>query len=296
MVDIENEDRLNFLGLIGDDCSYDKSRYAVLPVGYEQATTYGHGTAAGPNAILEASQEVELYDEESASEPYTAGVHTLPALDSLTDPRTMIDSVSKAVSDAIGDGKIVVTLGGEHTVSVAPVKSYAEKFPQLSVLQIDAHADLRQEYQGSIYSHACAMRRIREHVKTTVGVGIRNLSREEAELVSSDRIPLLFAKDITGRDHWQDEVIEMLTDDVYVTIDLDGFDPSVIPGVGTPEPGGLGWYETLELLNRLCTMKRVVGFDVVELMPIPGSLVSQFAAAKLIYKLIGYLEADSAQR
>jgi len=287
---------LNFLGLTGDDCSYEKSRYVVLPVGYEQTTTFGHGTAAGPDVIIEASQEVELYDEESGSEPYTAGIHTLPGFDSLIDPQAMIDNVSKAVSNAIGDGKIVVTLGGEHTVSVAPVKSYAEKFPQLSVLQIDAHADLRQEYQGSIHSHASTMRRIREHVKTTVGVGVRNLSREEAELVSSERIPLFFAKDIAGNDHWQDEVIELLTDDVYLTIDLDGFDPSVMPGVGTPEPGGLGWYETLELLNRLCARKHVVGFDVVELMPIPGSLVSQFAAAKLIYKLIGYLEADSAQR
>jgi agmatinase len=286
-------DNLQFLGLTGEDAAYESAKYAVLPVPFEQTTTFGRGTTHGPKSILEASQEVELYDEELRSEPFRAGVCTLEGID-VANVEGMIEKASDVISRVVYDRKIPVTLGGEHTVSIAPVKACAGRYKNLSVLQIDAHADLRAEYQGSKYSHACAMRRIRDYVKTTVAIGIRSLSREEADLADSDEIPLFFAKDIVGRDDWHDRVVGLLTDDVYVTIDLDGFDPSMIPGVGTPEPGGLGWYETLTFLRLLGSRRKVVGFDVVELMPIPGSLVSQFAAAKLIYKMIGYLEASAA--
>jgi agmatinase len=194
------------------------------------------------------------------------------------------------VGEHTDEGKTVVSLGGEHTVSIGPVRALAERYHDLSVVQIDAHADLRDSYQNNRYSHACTMRRIRDITKKTVGIGIRNISSEGAELAQAENIPLFFARDISGHDGWQEDAISELTDNVYLTIDLDGFDPSVIPGVGTPEPGGLGWYETLRFLRRLCECRNVVGFDVVELMPIPGNTISEFATAKLVYKLIGYLE------
>jgi agmatinase len=282
--------RFNYFGLTDEFASLERAKYVILPVPYEQTTSFGKGTALGPEAILTASREVELYDRETDSEPYMAGIHTLPALD-LNSPSQdrAISSIGNAASAVVEKRKFLVTVGGEHSISAAPVRALAEKYPDLSVLQIDAHADLREEYQGSRFSHACAMRRIRDVVSTTVGIGIRSLTADEAGLIRRERIPTFFAQDIVGRNDWQSKSIEKLGENVYITIDLDGLDPSVIPGVGTPEPGGLGWYETLAYLRQVCRSRNVVGFDVVELMPIAGSLVSEFAAAKLIYKLIAYL-------
>jgi agmatinase len=282
---------INFLGLRDDECSYVDSRYVVLPIAYERTTTYGRGTASGPRAIITASCEVELYDEELRAEPYLAGVYTAPEFQvGASEPATLLTEISQTVQRFSGDGKFVIALGGEHTVSVGPVEAHAHNFPELSILQIDAHADLRKTYQDDRYSHACTMKRIRDIVSRTVGIGIRNVSADEAELIARERIPMFMAADIVGNDRWHDKALEQLTDNVYLTIDLDGFDPSVIPGIGTPEPGGLGWYETLAFLRKLCDVKKVIGFDVVELMPIQGNLVSEFTAAKLIYKLIGYME------
>lgn len=281
----------NFLGLSDSECAYDKSKYVILPVGYEKTATYGKGTVHGPSAIIEASHEVDLFDEELSSEPYLAGIHTLaPAQVADLEPETMVDEVAQITGEHADNGKTVIVLGGEHTVSVGPVKVLAERFDDLSVVQIDAHADLRDSYQNNRYSHACTMRRIRDITRSTVGVGIRNISQEGAQLSKNEDIPLFYAWDIAGSDGWHDDAIRELSQNVYLTIDLDGFDPSVIPGVGTPEPGGLGWYETLRFLRKLCECRNLVGFDVVELMPIPGSLVSEFTAAKLVYKLIGYCE------
>lgn len=285
------EEPFTFLGLNADESSYEMSRYVILPVGYEQTTTFGRGTAGGPHAIISASQQVELYDEELRAEPYRAGIHTLKEIESGgIEPEVMIDRVASMTRRVSGDGKVAVTIGGEHTVSIGPVKAYAEMYPDLSVLQIDAHADLRERYQDCRYSHACTMRRIRDFVDVTVGVGIRSISSEEAELVAEEQIPLFLASDIVGRDDWHEKVFRCLSDHVYLTFDLDGLDPSIMPGVGTPEPGGLGWYDSLKFLRELCRTKSIVGFDLVELMPIPGSLVSEFTAAKLIYKLIGFIE------
>jgi len=283
---------MNFLGLTEQEADYKRSGYVVLPVPYEQTTTFGKGTALGPAAILAASQEVELYDEELGFEPYRCGIATSGPLEPTTDgPERMIAIINETVQQILSHNKIPITLGGEHTVSVGPVSACVRTLDNLSVLQIDAHADLRESYQGSRFSHACAMARIRDITEKTVGVGIRNLSIEEAETVKKRDIPLIFAQDIHSGKRKIEDAIEYLTDNVYITIDLDGFDPSVIPGVGTPEPGGLGWYEVLAFLRRVCHEKRIVGFDVVELMPIPPSLVSDFTAAKLIYKIIGYMEA-----
>jgi len=283
---------MRFLGLSESDSALNTSRYVVLPVPFESTTTYGQGTALGPDAIISASQEVELYDEELHFEPFKSGIHTSETIDlESADSEQMVRAVRNRAAELISADKCVITLGGEHTVSIGAVAAYAEAYPRLSVLQIDAHADLRESYQENRLSHACAMKRIRDYTNRTVGVGIRNLSVEEAELVEREAIDLYYAQDIVGRRGWRRDVVEKLTDDVYVTIDLDGFDPSIIPGVGTPEPGGLGWYETLELLRTTAENRNIVGFDIVELMPIPGSLVSQFTAAKLIYKLIAYIES-----
>lgn len=280
-----------FLGLTGDECSYDRSRYVILPVGYEKTTTFGRGTAAGPRAIISASQEVELYDEELRIEPYRSGIITLKEIEiTEMEPEDAVGRIATVAKNLLDDKKFIITLGGEHTVSVGLVRAYAKAYPDLSVLQIDAHADLRETYQGWHYSHACTMRRIRDIVNITVGVGIRSMSAEESRVVEREAVPTFFASDVVGNDTWHESVIECLSDHVYLTIDLDGFDPSIMPGVGTPEPGGLGWYESLKFLRKLCMRKELVGFDVVELMPIKGSLVSEFTAAKLIYKLVGYIE------
>lgn len=284
---------MNFLGLTNKESDYRRSGYVVLPVPYEQTTTFGKGTAFGPTAILTASQEVELYDEELGFEPYRCGIATSGALEPTSaGPERMAAIVDEAVRQILADKKLPITLGGEHSIAVGPVRACARVFDDLSVLQIDAHADLRDSYQGDRFSHACAMRRIRDITDRTVGVGIRNYSAEEAKYIQESDVPVLLAQDIHSEKRKLEDALEYLTENVYVTIDLDGFDPSVIPGVGTPEPGGLGWYETLGLLKRLCDAKRVIGFDVVELMPLPPGLVSDFTAAKLIYKLIGYIEAS----
>jgi agmatinase len=285
-----------FLGLNDEESDYEKSKYVILPVGYEQTTTFGKGTALGPHAIIGASAQVELYDEELRAEPYRAGIYTLPEpKTALLKPEGMVKAISDIVRKLADDGKFVVTLGGEHTVAIGPATAYAQLHPDLSILQIDAHADLRESYQGSRYSHACTMRRIRDIVDTTVGVGIRNISAEGADLAQRENVPLFYAHEIAGYDDWHKRALDYLTDVVYITIDLDGFDPSIMPGVGTPEPGGLGWYEVLRFLRKLCDAKSIVGFDVVELMPIPGSLVSEFSAAKLTYKLIGFIENSCSE-
>ena len=281
----------NFLGLSDDESGYDMSGYVILPVPYERTTTYRKGAASGPQAIIAASFEVELYDEELGTEPYLAGIHTArESCGDIAEPKTLITKVADTVRRLADDGKFVISLGGEHTISIGPVTAHARSRSDLSVLQIDAHADLRESYQNDRYSHACTMRRIRDVVATTVGIGIRNISKDEAELVSSRRLPLYMAADVVGNDRWHESALADLTENVYLTIDLDGFDPSIMPGVGTPEPGGLGWYETLAFLKKLCNSRNVIGFDVVELSPIPGNPVSEFTAAKLIYKLIGYRE------
>ncbi len=284
---------MNFLGLTDKEADYKRSGYVVLPVPYEQTTSFGKGTAFGPTAILKASQEVELYDEELGFEPYRCGIATSGTLEPTSaGPERMAAIVDEAVGQILADNKMPITLGGEHSISVGPIRACAKMFDNISVLQIDAHADLRDSYQGDRFSHACAMARIREITDRTAGVGVRNYCAEEAKYIADNNVPILLAQDIHSGSRKIEDALEYLTENVYVTIDLDGFDPSIVPGVGTPEPGGLGWYETLGLFRNLCAARRIVGFDVVELMPLPPSLVSDFTAARLIYKLIGYIEAS----
>ncbi|HEX7119169.1 MAG TPA: agmatinase [Longimicrobiales bacterium] len=286
----------NFLGLDEDASGFERARVVILPVPYEATTSFGAGTAGGPSAILEASRYIELYDQELDAEPYEVGIATLPSLEltgagpaeAIAELRTAYDALLDA-----GPDKFVITLGGEHSITSAPVLAWADRLAgkgerPLSVLQIDAHTDLRPEYEGSPYSHASVMHRVQDRVNL-VAVGIRALTREERELArGSDHIHLFLADDIHDGDAWMDDVLARLGDDVYITFDVDGLDPSLVPSTGTPEPGGLLWYPTLKLLRRVFRERNVVACDVVELAPIPGLHAPDFLVAKLVYKMIGY--------
>lgn len=285
----------SFMGLDEEGSDFERARAVILPVPYEATTSFGGGTGMGPAAILDASRYIELYDQELDSEPADAGIATLPSLmltgagpeQALGELRQAYDALLEA-----GPDKFVVMLGGEHSVSSAPVLAWADRLQKdgrrLSVLQIDAHTDLRPEYEGSPYSHASVMSRVQDRVEI-VAVGIRAITSEEMRLVRrSENIHVFLADDIHSGDDWMDDVLARLGDDVYITFDVDGLDPSLVPSTGTPEPGGLQWYPVLRLLKRVFSERRVHAVDVVELAPIPGLAAPDFLVAKLIYKMIGY--------
>jgi agmatinase len=279
----------NFLGLPHEFSRLEGSEFVILPVPYEQTTTYQTGTKNAPQAILLASQEVETFDEELEFEAYPAGICTLEQMEvTASGPENMIKRINRSIRELTDKDKRVVMLGGEHTISIGAVEAFKAKFPHLSVLQMDAHADLRDSYQDNRYSHACVMRRIGE-LTDFVGLGIRNLSQEEYEFIRQDRDKFFFAKELRSDNRWKEKVLEKLGPDVYLTLDLDVLDPSIMPSVGTPEPGGLLWYQTLEFLKKLVDQKNIVGFDVVELCPLPGFVATDFLAAKLVYKIITYM-------
>lgn len=282
----------NFLAIPEEFSKLDNSDFVILPVPYEQTTTYKAGTRGGPNAIINASSQVELYDEELRFEPYRRGVCTLGELKVTSlGPEQMNEIVYEVSRELINSGKKVIMLGGEHSISWGLAKAYKERFPRLSVLQLDAHADLRDEYQGNKFNHACVMRRIKEFAPT-VQAGIRNLSQDEAEYINGRKDPFVFyAKEMVSSDGWMNNAINLLSDEVYLTFDLDFLDPSIMPAVGTPEPGGLLWYTTMDFLKKLTAQKRIVGFDMVELAPLPDMVAPDFLAAKLVHKLIGYIIA-----
>jgi agmatinase len=284
-----------FLGLPAEDSTFQGARVLVLPVPFEGTVSWGGGAGRGPAAILEASKYVETWDEELDLLPEVLGFHLLPEIepgDSDADEMTeRIHAAAAKVLDRAGD-RFLLTLGGEHSVTPGIVRAFAERREGLSILHVDAHADLRPEYEGTRNSHACACRRIRDHVTDTVSVGIRSLSEEEARLVREERIPIYWAKDVVGRTDWIAEAVGRLSDTVYVTIDLDALDPSIMPATGTPEPGGLGWYELTALLRETAERRRVVGADLVELAPIPGLHAPDFLAARLALKVVTYALAD----
>ena len=268
---------------------FEDARAIVLPVPYEATVSYGRGTCNGPQAIMAASGHVELYDDELDCEPYTWGIHTLPEVETDgKDPRELFRTVQSAGNELAASEKLVAMLGGEHSITPGLVAAFAAARGSMSALQLDAHADLRSEYGGSRYSHACTMRRVLEHCPA-VQAGIRSLSRAENQLIHRERLPVFFMRDIRTRADWMAEAIERLTENVYVTIDLDVFDPSIMPSTGTPEPGGLLWDEALTFLKKLAEERRIVAFDVVELSPNPGNAAPDFLAAKLVYKLMGYV-------
>jgi len=260
----------------------------ILPIPYEQTTTYGTGTKEGPMAIIAASRHMELYDEELDFEAYRVGIHTLRELEPVASgPKAMLERITEVARDLLAHDKFVVSLGGEHTISFGLVRAFAERYPNLSVLQFDAHADLRDAYQGTPYNHASVLRRVSEIVPA-VQVGIRSLSREEATWVKATGRHLFYASEVIGSPTAATAISDALTDQVYITICLDGLDPSIMPAVGTPEPGGLGWYDVLRIVRRVAETRHIVGFDVVELFPIAGNFAPDFLAAKLVYKVLSY--------
>ena len=269
--------------------SWKKSRIAILPVSYDLTTSYRPGTSAGPKAIIDASRYMETYDDETGKEVYKQGICTLEEIKPVNpEPEEIIEKVEKEVSAILKAGKFPVVLGGEHSITLGSVKAFKKKFKDFSVLQLDAHRDMRHSFQGSRYSHACIAKRIIELTSLTQ-VGIRSLSKDEAGK-GYKNLKTFFMKDMIDNDNWISEAIDSLpSDKVYVTIDMDALDPSIMPSVGTPEPGGMGWYETLVLFKRLSQKKEVIGFDVVELSPMPGNISPDFLAAKLIYKFLSHI-------
>lgn len=282
----------NFLGIEKKYCDYATAGFAVLPLPYEATTSYGKGTRKGPAAIIAASQLVEYYDEELDQDSIlTFGVATLKpvAFKSAKGPKAL-SLIEKAVGKILDDGKIPVCLGGEHTVTGPIVKAFQTRFGgDFSVLQLDAHSDLRETYSGTPYSHACVMKRIWDFNKNIVQIGIRAQCMEERQLILEQGIQTFYAKDLHDNSDWMERAIGKLKEQVYITIDCDGFDPSIIPSTGTPEPGGLGWFETLEFLRKVSEQKTIIGFDIVELAPTPASPISDYNLAKLAYRLMGYL-------
>jgi len=276
----------NFGGLEGEFAALDKARVAVLPVPYDFTTTYQGGTRQGPRAILNASQNMELWDEEIGA-IYRHGLHTLPEMEPTAEgPGAMVDRVERAVSWILDQDRLPAILGGEHSITAGAVRAAARRFPHVSVLQIDAHADMRDRYLGSAHSHACVMRRVRE-VVPAASVGVRSLSEEEAEYLERHPLPIWSVRQFRALEGRWDPILDTLSDQVFVTFDLDGLDPSSLPATGTPEPGGLDWYEAVDLLRAVSERARIVGFDVVELAPLPGQVASDFLAARLVYRLVG---------
>jgi agmatinase len=282
----------NFLGIGKDISTFASSKILVLPAPYEQTVSYGGGTRKGPRAILKASQYVEHYDEELDRELCRdVGIATLPPLQfrNRRDEKA-VEDLYRAAKRILAADKFLVTLGGEHTISLAPIRAYLEKYPDLSVLQFDAHSDLRDTYQKNKYSHACVMARVCEIVdpRRIVQVGIRAQCTEEAQFIRQRGIHTFYAHHIRGGLSLAKAVLPHLTEHVYVTFDVDGFDPSVMPSTGTPEPNGLVWQETMELLRAVAEQMTIVGCDVVEFAPISGLHYPDISAAKLTYKLMNY--------
>jgi len=290
---------MNFGG-IGESkySALDAARVVVLPVSYEGTVSYGTGTGAGAMAIVDASRNMELYEEETDTEVYKIGIHTLDEFRSRPTPELMMDSLYEYSVDILEKEKFLCTLGGEHSISAPIIRAHAEKYHNLSVLQIDAHADLRDTYDGTPHSHASIMARVVKDMRIpSVQVGIRSISADEARLLESG-IPtrVFWAKDIVGRTDWIDDAIDSLTDNVYLTIDIDGLDPSIVPTTGTPEPGGLGWYETLALIRQLAKKRRVVGMDLVEYSYFENYDSPAFLCAKLVYKSLAYIFRDETPK
>lgn len=282
----------NFLGLQDSSLySYEKSKVVIQQLPYEHTSSYLSGSAKGPEAIIKASEFVECYDEETEREIVNkVGIATLPAVDFTGKVNEdAVNLIEAETSSLLKDNKFVISLGAEHTVTYGIVKAFSRKYSNLTVLQIDAHSDLRSTYHDNKYSHACVMARIHEMGLTICQAGIRAQCKEEAELIkSADNIHTFYAHQIRKNPLWIEELIFPMSNNVYITIDADGFDPSVIPAVGTAEPNGLFWTETTELLKAVCRERNVVGFDIVECAPQQGSIISEYTLAKLAYKLIGY--------
>src|SRR5216110_1527918 len=277
-----------FGGTTPTTTDFDTARVVILPIPLDRTTSYIAGTRNGPHEILLASSHMELWDEETETDVHSIGIFTLPEMEfpygTMTD---VVAQIRRVAAELIERGKFPFVLGGEHSITPAIVEAVAARYRGVSVLQIDAHADLRDSFMGTPHNHACAMRRTLEHARATQ-VGIRSLSTEEARAAPSLPTRIFYDFNMRDRVDWIDQVVDSLSGTVYITIDCDGLDPAIMPAVGTPEPGGLSWTELLTLLRAVIGRRRVVGCDVVELCPLPGLVAPNFLCAKLIYKILSY--------
>jgi agmatinase len=276
---------IHFGGLPPEYSRADTARVAIVPVPFDQTSTWMKGADKGPEAIFRASANLELYDIETDSQVYEEGIFTDEPVNGDLSPAAMVKAVEKRVAQHLAKDRFTVVVGGEHSVSVGTVRAHAQKYPGMTVLQLDAHTDLRDQYEGSKYNHACVMARVKE-LCPIVQVGIRSMDISEKPALDLKRV--FFAADIDAGVADVEAIVARLTALVYVTIDVDAFDPSIMPSTGTPEPGGLGWYEVLGLLKAVCRRKTLIGFDVVELCPVETAWAPDFLAAKLIYKVLSY--------
>ncbi len=273
----------NYAGIPDKYSRIDDAKVVLIPVPYDGTSSWQKGADKGPEAFLEASENMELYDIETKSEVYRKGIYLAPPVTEDASPEKMVDTVYKTVKNYIKQEKFVTVFGGEHSVSIGTIRAFNESFEDLTIVQLDAHADLRPEYEGSSCNHACAVHEASKKANL-VQVGIRSMDVSEVEYMDENQV--YFAHDLY--EDWQEDAIGQMTPNVFITIDLDAFDPSILPSTGTPEPGGLFWYETLEFLKMMFKKKNVVGFDIVELCPNENERSSDFLAAKLYYKMLSY--------
>ncbi len=289
---------INFGGIAEEEFnSFDRARVLVWPVSYEGTVSYGTGTGRGAEAVIDASRNMELYDEETDAEVYKLGIHTVAETPSVEPPEAMMKSLYERARELVSTGKFVAMIGGEHSVSAPVIRAHAERYENLSVLQIDAHADLRDTYDGTPHSHASIMARVVKDMRIpSVQCGIRSISAEEARHLHEYPTRIFWAKDIVGRTDWWDAAVDGLTENVYLTVDIDGLDPSLVAQTGTPEPGGLGWYETIGLIRTLARKRRVVGMDLTEYSYVEGQTASAFLCAKLIYKSLAFIFESETER
>jgi len=264
---------------------YTASGIIIVPVPYDETSTWMRGADKGPDAIMEASVNLEFYDVETRSEVHLHGIHTINPVNEKASPEAMVNEVYRVTLSLLNDHKFPVIVGGNHTVTIGSARAFSERFKNLTILQMDAHTDLRQRYEGSFFNHACAMARVREYAPI-VQVGIRSMALEETPLIDKERI--FFAHELYHNKRLYSKAIEKLTETVYITIDLDVFDPSLLPSTGTPEPGGPEYFELMHFLRDVIRERNVVGFDVVELCPSPANKAPDFVAAKIIYQLLSY--------
>lgn len=283
----------NFLAIDEQYSNYENSKIAILPAPYEATTSYGKGTAKGPMAILDASHYVEFFDEEMNRELcFELGICSLKELDFKNKKGAKaLNHIYKSVKKLIDDGKFVITLGGEHSISTAPIQAHYDSYPNMSILHFDAHSDLREEYEGSKYSHASFAARVSEFTKDITQVGIRAQCKDEYDFIKANGIKTFYAYEIRNGKYgydWDSKIIDSLKENVYITFDVDFLDPSIMPSTGTPEPQGFYWDETVKLFKKLSQKRKVVGFDVVELSPRKDFSFPDFLTAKLIYKMLNY--------
>lgn len=281
-----------FAGIQAEYAAFDTARVLLQSIPYDGTSTWGKGADRGFDQFLEAAENMELYDIETDSEVYRQGIHlTDPILES-SSPEAVFEAVRKKTRKLLETGKFLTFFGGEHSISIGIIEAFREKYNDLTVLQLDAHADLRESYLGSEFNHACAMHRASKHTNL-IQAGIRSMDISEKQYINPETC--FYAHDMHHDPSWMERSMESMTDRVYITIDLDVLDPSIMPSTGTPEPGGLKWYTLINYLEKVISSKRIVGFDIVEFAPIEGLKAPGFLVAKLYYKLLSYIFTSENQ-